>query len=105
MTPPPGWRPGRGPSPFLHREPDSMLNDRKPGTAGALVSVVAENIRTLRERKGISLSELASSAGIGKSTLSMLESGKANPNIETLWAIAAAMGVTFGELIEARAPH
>jgi len=82
-----------------------MLKDRKPATASHLVSVVAGNIKALRERKGLSLSELAQVAGIGKSTLSMLESGSANPNIETLWALAAALGVPFGELIEARAPE
>ena len=82
-----------------------MLKDRRPPTAEQLVSVVASNIKDLRERKGLSLSELATTAGIGKSTLSMLESGQANPNIETLWAIAAALGVPFGEIIEQRAPE
>ena len=82
-----------------------MLKDRKPATAEALVSVVAANIRSLRDERGISLSELAQSAGIGKSTLSMLESGSTNPNIETLWAIAAALGVPFSDLVEPRAPE
>ena len=72
------------------------------GDAGQLVSVVAVNIR---EKKGWSLSELASNAGIGKSTLSMLEAGKGNPSIETLWAICAALGIPFGQLIQARVPE
>lgn len=72
--------------------------------AAQLVAVVAENIRTLRARRGISLSELAQRAGLGKSTLSLLESAKGNPSVETLWAIAAALGVPFGSLIERRRP-
>jgi len=82
-----------------------MLKDRKPATAEALVSTVAGNIRALREQKGLSLTELAQQAGIGKATLSMLESGGANPNIETLWALAVALGVTFAELIQPRSPE
>lgn len=70
----------------------------------ALVSVVAENIRRLRVRQSISLSELAARAGLGKSTLSPLESGKGNPSIETLWTVAAALGVPVGQLIEPAKP-
>lgn len=57
-----------------------------------------------RVRSPVSLNELSQQAGIGKSTLSMLESGRANPSIETLWAIASALGVPFGHLIEPRSP-
>ena len=83
----------------------TMLNESGPPQAATdLVSVVADNIRTLRGRAGLTLSELAAKAGVGKSTLSMLESGNANPSIETLWAIAAALGVPFARIIERRAP-
>ncbi|MCG8421736.1 MAG: helix-turn-helix domain-containing protein [Proteobacteria bacterium] len=80
------------------------MTERTPTGAAALVEVVATNVRALRGQIGMSLSELAHTAGIGKSTLSMLESGNANPSIETLWAIAAALGVPLGQLIEPRAP-
>jgi transcriptional regulator with XRE-family HTH domain len=72
--------------------------------AGTLVAAVARAIRAHRERAGLSLSELAAAAGVAKSTLSQLEAGKANPSIETLWAIAKALGVPFGRLIEPPAP-
>lgn len=75
-----------------------------PADAEALVSSVAANVRTLRERAGLNLSELAQAAGVAKSTVSQLESGRANPNIETLWAVARALGVPFGRLIETPAP-
>jgi transcriptional regulator with XRE-family HTH domain len=81
----------------------NMLND-SDRSSEQVMATVAENIRTLRERRGMSLSELAQRAGVGKSTLSMLESGKANPSIETLWAIAAALGVPFGQVIEPQEP-
>ena len=69
-----------------------------------LIPIVAGNVRMHRERAGLSLSELAGRANIGKSTLSMLEAGKANPSIETLWAIASALGVPVGRLIEPQEP-
>ncbi len=72
--------------------------------AAALVSVVAANIRRLRERAGLSLGGLAGAAGVGKSTLSLLETGNANPSIETLWAVARALGVPFGQLLEPAVP-
>lgn len=79
-----------------------LLDEAQDG-AEQLVGAVATAVRDLRERAGLSLSELASSAGVAKSTLSQLEAGKANPSIETLWAIAKALGVPFGRLVEP--PH
>ena len=63
------------------------------------VRTVAANIRRLRQDAELTLAELASASGLGKSTLAQLESGRANPSVETLWAIAAALRVPFGELV------
>ncbi|MFD8530645.1 helix-turn-helix domain-containing protein [Streptosporangium canum] len=54
---------------------------------------VGQRIRKLREERGISLSELARRAGVGKATLSGLENGTRNPTLETLWAVTAQLGV------------
>ncbi len=61
---------------------------------------LAKRIKTLREQKNYSLSALAKKAGISKSNLSGIEEGKTNPTINTLWTIANALNVPFGELIE-----
>ncbi|HEX5595449.1 MAG TPA: XRE family transcriptional regulator [Micromonosporaceae bacterium] len=60
---------------------------------------MAQNARELRSRRGWSLAEAAKAAGIGKSTLAQLETGAANPSLETLYAIAGAYGVPVGSLI------
>ncbi len=39
-------------------------------------------------------------AGIAKSTLSQLESGAGNPGVETLWALAVALGLPFSRLVD-----
>ena len=64
------------------------------------VHAVASNVRALRLDAGLTLNDLASAAGLGKSTLAQLESGKANPSVETLWAIAAALRVPFARIVE-----
>jgi transcriptional regulator with XRE-family HTH domain len=64
------------------------------------VRAVAANVRSLRLQAGLTLAELATAAGLGKSTLAQIESGRANPSVETLWAIAAALQVPFARLVE-----
>ncbi|MGO4907723.1 helix-turn-helix domain-containing protein [Pseudorhodobacter sp. W20_MBD10_FR17] len=66
--------------------------------------LIAEAVQRERLRAGLSLSALAEAAGVAKSTLSQLEARKGNPSIETLWAIAAALGVPFAQFFEVSAP-
>ncbi|GAB4268846.1 MAG: XRE family transcriptional regulator [Pararhodobacter sp.] len=68
-------------------------------------AIIAAAIQRERELAQISLSALAAKAGLAKSTLSQLESGKGNPNVETLWAIATALGIPFSALFEAASSH
>ncbi|GGI04789.1 helix-turn-helix domain-containing protein [Egicoccus halophilus] len=65
---------------------------------------VAATVRELRTRSGRSLADVSGAAGIGKSTLHAIEAGDANPGIETLWALARALGVPFGALLEPQLP-
>jgi transcriptional regulator with XRE-family HTH domain len=77
----------------------------EPAGASDFVRAVATNIRSLRRDAGLTLAELAAASDLGKSTLAQLESGRANPSVETLWAIAAALKVPFSRLVEEqRAP-
>ncbi len=65
---------------------------------------VATSVREFRARSGRSLADVAAAAGIGKSTLHAIEAGDANPGIETLWALARALGVPFGTLLDEPTP-
>lgn len=69
------------------------------GRPAELSAEVGERVRQLRLRRGLSLSELARRAGLGKGTLSELESGQRNPTLETLYALAAPLGVGLAALI------
>ncbi len=66
---------------------------------------IGATVRQLRSRTGESLADLAARAGIGKSTLHAIEAGDANPGIETLWALANALAVPFGELLDPSTPE
>jgi transcriptional regulator with XRE-family HTH domain len=62
--------------------------------------VLATNLRRLRVAHHLSLSELARATAISKATLSGIERGSANPTVETLAALAAALRVSIGDLLE-----
>ena len=60
---------------------------------------LATNLRRLRERRGLSLQQLADRAGIAKTTLFKIESGRGNPTLDTLLALADFFAVTIAGLI------
>ncbi len=66
--------------------------------------LVAAALKRERTRAGLSITELARRAGIGKSTLSQLESGDGNPSVETLWSLSVALGIQFSALVDAPRP-
>jgi len=68
---------------------------------------ISRAVRRERERAGLSVSELARRAGLGKATVSQLESATTNPSVETLWAVATAIGVPFSVFVDEPdgAPH
>lgn len=71
---------------------------------GSPMDRLAHALRRERERRGLSLSETAKRAGIGKSTLSQLEGGSGNPSVETLWALATALDVQLSQLLDPDRP-
>jgi transcriptional regulator with XRE-family HTH domain len=69
------------------------------------IRAVAANVRALRVARGMSLGDLASASGAGKATLSRIEAERGNPTVETLYALADALGVPFGALTAEAAPE
>ncbi|NPV72894.1 MAG: helix-turn-helix transcriptional regulator [Pelotomaculum sp.] len=58
---------------------------------------VGRRITDIRTSQGISLTNLAKRSGIAQSSLSYIESGKAQPTVETVHKICAALGITLAE--------
>ncbi len=61
---------------------------------------IAASLRRERERRDLSVSELARRAGVAKATVSQLENGGGNPSVETLWALASALEITFADFVD-----
>ncbi|MFD3509843.1 helix-turn-helix domain-containing protein [Nocardia sp. NPDC058666] len=74
--------------------------DRQDPVVGPPQAVIAAALRRERARAGLSLTEVASRAGVAKSTLSQLESGTGNPSLETLWALCVALEMPFSRLLD-----
>ncbi|ACY20082.1 helix-turn-helix domain protein [Gordonia bronchialis DSM 43247] len=62
-------------------------------------TAIGARITELRTARSMSLSALARAAGIGKGSLSELESGQRNPTIDTLYAVAGPLGVPLSALL------
>ena len=58
-----------------------------------------DNLKKLRESKGISTAELAESAGISQPQIVKYESGVTVPNVITAVAIAERLGTTAEQLV------
>lgn len=77
--------------------------DGRPALDDAATDVGAR-VRALRTERGLSLSELARRAAIGKATLSGLEAGTRNPTLDTLYAVTAALGLPLTALVAGPGP-
>lgn len=61
---------------------------------------LSDNLKRIRAERGISQEELAERSGISSGQLSKLEIGtQKNPQLETVVAISAALGVSIEELV------
>ena len=64
---------------------------------------LANNLRTLRNRAGLTQHRLAQRADLPRSTLAHLETGAGNPTLNVLGALSAALQVRLDELLSAPA--
>lgn len=72
--------------------------------SSTIANSVGAQLRLRRDQRGMSASELARRSGLSKATLSGLESGRSNPTIETLDAVAVALGIPLTDLLVPTAP-
>ncbi|MEU7587330.1 XRE family transcriptional regulator [Micromonospora sp. NPDC049230] len=65
------------------------------------LDAVGPRLKHLRQRRHITLTDLAAATGISTSTLSRLEAGLRRPTLEQLLPLARFYGVTLDELVDA----
>lgn len=52
-------------------------------------------LRAVRERRGITLKQVAAKAGVSESLVSQIERNKVSPSVDTLLSIADALGIDY----------
>lgn len=62
-------------------------------------SAAGETIRRLRKEKNMSQELLSGLAGIARTHLSMIETGRKQANFETIWRLALALELRPSELV------
>lgn len=67
----------------------------------AALNQVGARLKRLRTQRGVTLTAVAASTGISKSTLSRLETGQRRPTLELLLALAQAYNVPLDDLVGA----
>lgn len=68
------------------------------------VEQVGARLRAVRRSRGLTLEELASSAGMSASTLSRLESGKRQASLELLLPLTRRLGIRLDDLVPQEVP-
>lgn len=63
-------------------------------------TLLAGNIKRLREESGLSQKALAEQSGVPRPTIAHLESGQANPTLSVVLKVAASLGVSVDGLVD-----
>jgi transcriptional regulator with XRE-family HTH domain len=61
--------------------------------------LVGENVRRIRQKKGLTQEAFADISGFSQQYISGLEQGKRNPTVITLYELASALGVSHLDLL------
>ena len=62
--------------------------------------IMGQIIRKMRKERGLSQDVLSGLAGIGRSHLAMIETGRKKANVETMWRIADALDLPLSQLFK-----
>lgn len=76
-------------------------SDPPAGRLAAALHAVGPRLQALRQRRGLSLADLAAATGISTSTLSRLETGQRRPSLELLLPLAEVYRIPLDELVGA----
>jgi transcriptional regulator with XRE-family HTH domain len=66
---------------------------------------IGDNIKRIREAKGLSQKELITAIGMGAPMYSRIETGKTEPSLSSLEKIAKALGIKLSELFSDKEPE
>lgn len=76
--------------------------DRQKKKVSPFVARIGQRIRDLRIERGLSQRELADRAKLWQDFISQIETGGKGPSLDTLNAIAKALGTTAADILSDR---
>ncbi len=62
--------------------------------------IIGNRLKTIRNNRNLSLSEVSEITGVSKAMLGQIERGQSNPTVSTLWKIANGLKVSFSMFID-----
>ena len=62
--------------------------------------ITGQIIGRIRMQRGMTQEVLAGLAGMARSHLSLIESGRKSASVETLWRISSALNIQMSELVQ-----
>jgi transcriptional regulator with XRE-family HTH domain len=73
--------------------------ERRNGSAEPEYASMGDRLRQARQARGLSLRGLAELLGVSPSLISQVETGRAKPSVNTLYALASELGVSLDVLL------
>lgn len=77
----------------------NILHSQSVAPRPAILAHVAANVRRLRQERGLSQAGLAELSGISRRMIVAVESGEANVSLSSVDRLAAALGVSFTQIV------
>ena len=65
------------------------------------LGILAENVKNLRNKKGLSQRQLGINAGVSSAIISGIENGTGNPSVLVVCRLAEELDVTLADLLTA----
>jgi transcriptional regulator with XRE-family HTH domain len=73
--------------------------DRRNGSTEPEYATMGDRLRQARQGRGLSLRGLAEMLGVSPSLISQVETGRAKPSVNTLYALANELGISLDSLL------
>src|SRR3954454_11582064 len=81
------------------RDGGAVARDRRNGSAEPEYASMGDRLRQARQARGLSLRGLAEVVGVSPSLISQVETGRAKPSVNTLYALASELGISLDSLL------
>ena len=76
-----------------------MVRGKRDGRPEPGLATMGGRLRQARTARGISLRSMARQVGVSPSLISQVETGRATPSVNTLYALVHALGISLDELL------